>query len=55
MLWRDRVIGWANASMKTGALDVELGYTRSMPRERAFKRELEAEIERMRVFLKTPE
>jgi uncharacterized protein len=51
MLWRDRVIGWANLSVKNGALDSEFGYVGSQPRERSFKRELAAELDRMRVFL----
>ena len=51
LLWRDRVIGWANLSVKKDALHSEFGYVKSQPRERAFKRELDAELERMRVFL----
>ena len=52
MLWRDRVIGWANLSMSNGELKSDFGYVASSPPgERAFKRELEAELDRMRVFL----
>ena len=52
MLWRDRVIGWANVSVKNGALQAEAGYVDSQPpRERAFARELDAELDRMRTFL----
>ena len=52
LLWPDRVIGWGNLAVKNGALTSELGYTAGQPpRDRAFKRELEAELERMRVFL----
>lgn len=51
LLWRDRVIGWANLSVKDGVLNSECGYVGSQPRERVFKRELEAELDRMRVFL----
>ena len=52
LLWRDRVIGWANLAVKNGALTAELGYTAGQPpRDRAFKRELAAELERMRIFL----
>jgi len=51
MLWRDRVIGWANVSVRGGALDAQLGYVRPRPRERAFARELDAELARMRAFL----
>jgi len=51
LLWRDRVIGWANLSVKNGELYYQLGYVEAAPMDRIFKRELEAEIERMRVFL----
>lgn len=51
LLWRDRVIGWANLSVKDGDLASELGYLESPPRDRIFKRELEAELDRIRVFL----
>jgi uncharacterized protein len=53
LLWRDRVLGWANVSVKNGQLTPEFGYVSShLPRERAFGRELEAELERMREFLR---
>jgi uncharacterized protein len=52
LLWRDRVIGWANVSVKGRELHTELGYVAPRrPRERAFARELDAEIARMREFL----
>lgn len=53
LLWRDRVIGWGNLSVKNGELKSEFGYIESHPpRARAFKRELEAELDRMRAFLR---
>jgi uncharacterized protein YcaQ len=52
MLWRDRVIGWGNVAVKNGALDCDVGYIKSPPRDRAFKRELDAELDRMRTFLR---
>jgi uncharacterized protein YcaQ len=51
LLWRDRVIGWANLAVKDGALKSEFGYAGAQPRDRVFKRELEAELNRMRAFL----
>ena len=53
LLWRDAVIGWANAtSGKDGRLDLRCGYVAGRaPREAAFRRELEAEVERLRAFL----
>ena len=52
LLWRDRVIGWANVSVNDGRVEADLGYASSRPpHDRAFELELEAELERMRVFL----
>ena len=52
LLWRDRVIGWGNLSVKKGELTTEFGYVKSHPpRARVFKHELEAEVDRMRAFL----
>ena len=51
MLWRDEVIGWANLSVKNNQLTGEFGYVKSEPKERAFKVELAAEVERIRNFL----
>jgi uncharacterized protein YcaQ len=51
LLWRDRVIGWGILSVKDGKLATEFGFVGSRPRDREFKRELNDEIERMRVFL----
>ena len=53
LLWRDRVIGWGNLAVKNGKLESQLGYIESHPpRERIFKRELEGELDRVRVFLR---
>ncbi len=54
LLWRDRVIGWGNISVKDGGLVSDLGYAGSRPRGVAFRRELEAELDRLRVFLAAP-
>jgi len=51
LLWRDRVIGWSNLSMVAGRLKSQIGYVASAPRDRLFRRELDAELERMRTFL----
>lgn len=53
LLWRDRVIGWANLSTKNDTLDYRLGFTGgNVPSDRKFKRELEAELDRIREFLR---
>ena len=52
LLWRDRVIGWGNLSVKDRMLRAEFGYVASRPpRDRAFRRALEHELGRLRVFL----
>ena len=52
MLWRDRVIGWANVTMSDGVVDADLGYvTGRAPRDRGFKRALEQELDAMQAFL----
>ncbi len=50
LLWRDRVIGWANLAVKNGVLLADFGYVHR-PNDRGFKRELEAELSRMQLFL----
>jgi uncharacterized protein len=52
LLWRDHVVGWANLSVEKGRLKSKFGYVDShAPYDRSFKRELEAELDRMRSFL----
>ena len=51
LLWRDQVVGWANLRTGDDRLAAELGFAHSRPREPAFRRELDAELERMREFL----
>lgn len=52
MLWRDQVIGWANAAAVAGKLKVQLGYANGRaPGDATFKRELDAELTRMQQFL----
>ena len=52
LLWRDAVIGWANLAIRNGELIHDIGYAGSEPRDRIFKRELEAELARLRAFLR---
>jgi hypothetical protein len=45
------VIGWGNPSVTNGDLQSEFGHVESRPpRDRAVKRELEAELDHMRMF-----
>jgi len=52
LLWHDRVIGWANLAVVDGTLRCSFGYSGGgEPTDAAFRRELEAEVARMRAFL----
>jgi uncharacterized protein YcaQ len=44
MLWRDDVIGWANAANDHGTLRVAIGFAKARPRGAPFLRALEAEV-----------
>ncbi len=52
LLWREHVIGWANLSIANGELKTDISYVASPPRDRAFKRELEAELDQVCEFLR---
>lgn len=54
LLWCDRVIGWANARVEQGALQVDLGFVGQRPRGAEFRRELDAELARLETFLSPP-
>ena len=51
LLHRDRVMGWGNLSVEDGALVSDIGTVGSPPRDRAYKRGLADELDRIRVFL----
>ena len=52
LLWHDRVIGWANATVSGEALAVQFGYVAGKaPRDAAFKSGLSDEVDRLRGFL----
>jgi uncharacterized protein len=53
LLWHERVIGWGNLTVVDGRLSAEFGYTDGKaPRSLRFRAALEAEMERIRAFLK---
>ena len=52
MLWKDQVIGWANALRKEGKVAVEFGFVDREPQERAFRPALDAEVSRLEWFLR---
>ena len=54
LLYGDRVIGWGNLRVQDGQLKSAFGYVVHRPRGRVFKRELDAELERIRAVLAVP-
>jgi uncharacterized protein YcaQ len=55
LLWRDKVIGWANASVAGGALTLDVGYVAGRPpRDRPFRQALADERARLCAFLGLP-
>jgi len=51
LLWRDAVIGWANASVRDGRLAIASRFVESAPRDPQFREELKSERERLVEFL----
>ena len=52
LLWREELIGWGNLAQVDGALKSDFGFVSGkLPRAPAFRRELEAEPNRIRGFL----
>ncbi len=52
LLWREQVIGWANAAVSDGRLEVQTGFvTGRAPRDAQFRAALDDEIERLAGFL----
>jgi uncharacterized protein len=52
LLWREHVVGWANAALSGGVLRVQTGFVAgSAPRDADFGRALDEEIDALRLFL----
>ena len=51
LLWRDAVVGWANASVANGRLSVSSHFVASVPRDPSFRRELKDERDRLATFV----
>ncbi|KAA1257973.1 hypothetical protein LF1_04640 [Rubripirellula obstinata] len=51
VLWRDQVIGWANATVVDDRLKIEVGFVNKRPRAKAFRLAAEKEIIAMADFL----
>jgi uncharacterized protein YcaQ len=54
LLWHERVIGWGNLTAADGGLSADFGYTDGKaPRNPGFRAALDAELDRVRTFLKS--
>ena len=53
LLWRDRVVGWLNATPTAGKLALAVGYVGTKPRDAAFRRALDDELAALRAFART--
>jgi hypothetical protein len=52
ILWHDRVVGWGNLSVEDGRLQSSFGYVGgASPDSADYRRELDAELDRLRRFL----
>lgn len=51
LFWRDDCVGWANLSVVAGKLEADIRYVRE-PKEKAFRAELDLELDRFRFFLR---
>jgi uncharacterized protein len=54
MLWGDAVIGWANIGVDMKGAHIELGFVTRPAENRAFRSELDREIESFKTFLDLP-
>lgn len=51
VLWREQIVGWANATVESGRLMVAFGYVAGRPDEREYREAVELEVDRLARFL----
>jgi uncharacterized protein YcaQ len=51
LLWRDRVVGWANVGVRSGGLQPEIGFFGPRIGDPAFRTAVDDELQRMHCFL----
>ena len=51
LLWRDKVVGWANVSVVSGTLVADIGYVSGPPTDPAFPEALDSELAALGTFL----
>jgi uncharacterized protein YcaQ len=52
LLWGTDIIGWVNGSVDGGQLTVDCGYVGKKPREKSYSAAFDAEVERLKTFLR---
>jgi uncharacterized protein YcaQ len=52
LAWRDRVVGWVNATPSASGLAFDVGYPAGAPRDRGFRRALDEELASLEAFLR---
>ncbi|MFG0264960.1 MAG: DNA glycosylase AlkZ-like family protein [Rhodopirellula sp. JB055] len=52
VLWRDHIVGWANATVEEDRLKLEFGYVDRRPKERAYQEAAEKEAIQLAKFLR---
>lgn len=51
LLWRDRVVGWANVGLQQGQLTPAIGFIDGQPQDAGFAPAMDEELQRMHQFL----
>ena len=51
MLWRERMIGWANVGVRDGRVEADFGHVEAAPKDAAFRNALDDEMQRLAGFL----
>jgi len=51
VLWREQIVGWANAAVEEGRLTVDFGYASMRPNEEGYREAAELEVVRLAQFL----
>ena len=51
VLWREHIVGWANATVESDRLKVKFGYATGRPKEKEYREAAELEVVRLASFL----
>jgi uncharacterized protein len=51
LLWRDRIVGWANVAVRGGSMHPSIGFAGGMPTDAGFRAAVDDELHRLHHFL----